>query len=167
MFKKIVVAVDGTDLGDLAFQEALALAQANQSSLMLVHVMSPMNEAYPDPIFAAPGATGVYVGLHEEVMKVYTEQWEAFEQRGLDLLRNLTDMATAAGIPTEFTQALGDPGKAICNLAFEWDADLIVLGRRGLKGLSELFLGSVSNYVLHHAHCSVLTIQGAKGKAAE
>ncbi|AFY59395.1 MULTISPECIES: universal stress protein [Cyanophyceae] len=167
MFKKIVVAVDGTDLGDLAFQEALAMAQANQSNLMLVHVMSPMNEAYPDPIFAAPGATGVYVGLHEEVMKVYTEQWEAFEQRGLDLLKNLTEMATAAGVPTEFTQALGDPGKAICNLAFEWDADLIVLGRRGLKGLSELFLGSVSNYVLHHAHCSVLTIQGAKAKAAE
>ncbi len=39
-------------------------------------------------------------------------------------------------------------------------ADLIVVGRRGRSGLSELILGSASNYVLHHAPCSVLTLQG-------
>ncbi len=38
-------------------------------------------------------------------------------------------------------------------------ADVIVMGRRGHSGLSELILGSVSNYVLHHAPCSVLIVQ--------
>lgn len=165
MFQRILAAVDGTDLGEQVFKEALSLAKANQSTLMLIHVLSPMNESYPDPIFTSPVATGVYMGLHEEVMKVYTEQWESFEQRGLDMLRNLTQLSMDQGVATEFTQALGDPGRAICNLAKDWPSDLIVIGRRGLKGLSELFLGSVSNYVLHHAHCSVLTIQGIDTKA--
>jgi nucleotide-binding universal stress UspA family protein len=41
-----------------------------------------------------------------------------------------------------------------------WHADLIVMGRRGVSGMHELFLGSVSNYVTHHAPCSVLVVQG-------
>ncbi|MEO0350033.1 MAG: universal stress protein, partial [Cyanobacteria bacterium P01_A01_bin.15] len=42
----------------------------------------------------------------------------------------------------------------------QWNADLIMMGRRGRSGFSELLLGSVSNYVMHHAPCSVLTVQG-------
>lgn len=49
----------------------------------------------------------------------------------------------------------------ICDVARSWKADLIVLGRRGYSGVKELFLGSVSNYVLHHTPCSILTVQGA------
>ncbi|CCQ49032.1 hypothetical protein CWATWH8502_2292 [Crocosphaera watsonii WH 8502] len=37
--------------------------------------------------------------------------------------------------------------------------DVIVMGHRGISGLQEFFLGSVSNYVLHHAPCSVLIVQ--------
>jgi nucleotide-binding universal stress UspA family protein len=44
-------------------------------------------------------------------------------------------------------------------MAKSWQADLIVLGRRGLKGISEIFLGSVSNYIVHQALCSVLIVQ--------
>ncbi|MGF1673753.1 MAG: universal stress protein, partial [Rivularia sp. (in: cyanobacteria)] len=51
------------------------------------------------------------------------------------------------------------PGYMICNVARSREVDLIVVGRHGRTGLSEFFLGSVSNYVLHHAPCSVLTIQ--------
>ncbi|PSB56557.1 universal stress protein [Chamaesiphon polymorphus] len=40
--------------------------------------------------------------------------------------------ATAAGISTEFTQHIGDPGKMICEVAKTWNANLIVIGRRGL-----------------------------------
>ncbi|MGF1516635.1 MAG: universal stress protein, partial [Nodosilinea sp.] len=50
------------------------------------------------------------------------------------------------------------PGRVICTLAKTWAADLIVVGSHRRKGLSELFLGSVSNYVMHHAPCSVLVV---------
>lgn len=63
------------------------------------------------------------------------------------------------GINAEFKILFGDPSRVICEIAQAWNADLIIIGRRGRTGLSELFLGSVSNYVLHHAPCSVLTVQ--------
>jgi nucleotide-binding universal stress UspA family protein len=55
---------------------------------------------------------------------------------------------------------VGDPGKAICTLAQDWSADLIVIGRRGMHGLGELLLGSVSSYVMHRSPCAVLVVQG-------
>ena len=64
------------------------------------------------------------------------------------------------GIPTESKCEVGHPGSLIRDLAMNWSADLIVMGRRGLSGLQEVFLGSVSNYILHHAPCSVLIVHG-------
>lgn len=158
MFKKILAALDLSDTHDRIFAEAIALATANSAQLMLVHVLSPFDEGYPGPIF--PGADGVYPIMHQEAIDRYVQDLRMVEQQGLDLLRSLCHQSTTAGIPTEFSQNIGNPGRVICDLARNWDADLVVLGRRGRVGLSELFLGSVSNYVMHHAPCSVLTIQG-------
>ena len=60
----------------------------------------------------------------------------------------------------EFDCRLGNPGSVICDAAREWGADLIVVGRRGYKGLTEVLLGSVSSHVVRNAHCSVLIVQG-------
>ena len=64
------------------------------------------------------------------------------------------------GISTESKCEVGHPGALIRDLAKDWNADLIVMGRRGLSSLQEVFLGSVSNYILHHAPCSVLVVHG-------
>ncbi|MEM9908892.1 MAG: universal stress protein, partial [Cyanobacteria bacterium P01_D01_bin.44] len=53
----------------------------------------------------------------------------------------------------------GTPEHLICDLAHSWNADVIVLGSRGHRGLRELFLGSISNYVTHHAPCSVWVVR--------
>ncbi|MFM8293491.1 MAG: universal stress protein, partial [Microcystaceae cyanobacterium] len=74
-------------------------------------------------------------------------------------LQQQSETAIAAGIPTETQIQIGEPGRYVRDLAKEWQADLIIIGRRGLRGFQELFLGSVSNYVLHHAPCSVLVVQ--------
>jgi nucleotide-binding universal stress UspA family protein len=71
------------------------------------------------------------------------------------MLQSFSAQANTSGINTEFTQNTGSPGRKICELATVWNADLIIIGRRGRSGLAEFFLGSVSNYVLHHAPCSV------------
>jgi nucleotide-binding universal stress UspA family protein len=61
---------------------------------------------------------------------------------------------------------MGDPGQTICKVAETWGADLILMGRNRKSGISEMFLGSTSNYVLHHAPCSVLAVQSASKTAA-
>jgi nucleotide-binding universal stress UspA family protein len=149
MFEKILVAIDGTESSQIIFEQALELAVANQSALMLLRVLEPFDDSYIGTAHA---------GLAYSTFKVHMEQLKAREQIGVDLLRLLEEQGTARGISTEFTQSVGDPGKLICGLAETWNADLIMVGRRGLSGMSEFFLGSVSNYVLHHAYCDVLIL---------
>ncbi|MDX2100655.1 MAG: universal stress protein [Leptolyngbyaceae cyanobacterium bins.59] len=157
MFHRILAAIDDSELGDFVFQAALDLAKTHQSRLLLVHVLTPFND-YPSPMF--PMADGVYPRLYASAIESRMTQWEALEKHSLNLLGLRRDKAIVAGVETEYLQSLGDAGRVICETAASWRADVIVLGRRGRVGLSELLLGSVSNYVLHHAACSVLTIQG-------
>ncbi|WP_019505589.1 universal stress protein [Pleurocapsa sp. PCC 7319] len=82
-----------------------------------------------------------------------------FKQRGLEALRSLVQEATTAGVNTEFTQDFGNPGRTICDFAQTWSVETILVGSRGLTGAKEMFLGSVSNYVTHHAPCSVLIVR--------
>jgi nucleotide-binding universal stress UspA family protein len=160
MFQKILVAVDKSDNSRKAFNEAIALAKATNASVMLLHVLSPQSDDYPDlPLLT--GFEGYYSNHYEAALERQMKELQEFEERGLEFLRSLADQAKFDGITVEFSQNSGDPGRTICALARSWQADAIVIGRRGHSGLTELFLGSVSNYVLHHAQCSVLTIQGA------
>ena len=164
MFHKILVAMD-CDSSQQVFDSALILGKAMNSQLMLLHVLTPVEES-------SPRIAGAFSGLEmypdiapevsEEMLMNYRKQWDEFETQCLEMLRSRTAQATNAGVSAEFTQNVGNPGKTICAIARTWGADLIVLGRRGLSGLSEFLLGSVSNYVLHHAPCSVLTVQTVK-----
>jgi nucleotide-binding universal stress UspA family protein len=154
MFQKILVAVDNSGAGEYVFRKALEVAKATGASLMLLHVLSSDEEGYP----AVPGYD-FGLGAQDDVMKLYLQQWHEFREQGLELLRARIYEAVAAGVTAESHQMPGDAGKAICEEARVWGADLIVIGRRGRSGLSEFLLGSASNYVLHHAPCSVLTVQ--------
>lgn len=157
MFHKILVAIDGSEQGQMVFDQALDLATATAASLMLLHVLS--SEEKNSPQFPMVGLE-YYPTIANELTEMYQKQWAEYEGQGLKMLRSYAERATAAGVTAEFTQNLGSPGRTICEVARTWEADLIVMGRRGHAGFSELLLGSVSNYVLHHAPCSVLTTQG-------
>ncbi|RUT04374.1 universal stress protein [Dulcicalothrix desertica PCC 7102] len=156
MFNKILVAVDTHDTCQPVVDKALLLAQLTASNLMLVNVISPFDEQYP-PIYAYPNTA--VPALYGEVVKEYIQQSENIKQDKIKFLRQLCQQAIDLGIDAEFKILFGDPSRVICEIAQTWNADLIIIGRRGRTGLSEFFLGSVSNYVLHHAPCSVLTVQ--------
>lgn len=155
MINKILVAVERADARhNLVFDSALSLAKTTGASLMLLHVLAENEANYPIlPTYA------YYPVLDDRDYEIYQNKLAEYKQLGLDFLQYLTEKATEAGIATEYTQLTGNPGRIICELANTWKADLILVGSRGLKGLKEMFLGSVSNYVTHHAPCSVLIIR--------
>ncbi len=165
MFTKILVSIDDSNMTQHVFDRAVSLAKATGGSLMLLHVINPLDEPYVDSLFMQP--TILYSELHQETQKKNLNDWEKFKQDKENWLRSLCESATSSGVKTEFTLNLGDASNRICDMARAWDADVIVIGRRGHRGLSELFLGSVSNYVMHHAPCSVLTVQGALNSTSE
>jgi nucleotide-binding universal stress UspA family protein len=156
MLYKILVAVDDSFMNRAVFEEALDLSRQTGASLMLVHVMTPEERNQPElPRSYVPY---YYPIITDELLQQYQAEWEAAESRGLELLRSLAQEAT--GVAVEFTQNIGNPGRVICDVAKDWGASLIVMGRRGRRGLTELFMGSVSHYVIHHASCSVFVVQG-------
>ncbi len=165
MFTKILVSIDDSDATQHVFGEAVSLAKATGGSLMLLHVINPLDEPSLDPLFMQ--TTVLYTELHKETQKKNLSDWEKFKQDKENWLRSLCESATSSGVKAEFTLNLGDASNRICDMARAWDASVIVIGRRGHRGLSELFLGSVSNYVMHHAPCSVLTVQGPLNSTSE
>ena len=138
-FKKILVAVDDSSATATVFAKALELAQRDAAQLMIGHSID------------LASSSQVTVNLVD--LEIQTEQAQG-------LLRFYYQKAKKQGVRAEFSYHTGDPGTNICDLASNWGADLIVLGRRGLKGFVELLAGSVSNHVVHHAPCSVLVVQG-------
>lgn len=156
MYNKVLVAIDSSASSQQVFDAAVSLAKANNANLMLLHVLSEDEVGSPTPILPS---LEYYPSLNDKNWELYQEQRQACAKHGLELLRSHQEQAIAAGVSTEVTQLGGSPGRVICELARNWGADLIMTGRRGRRGLSELFLGSVSNYVLHHAPCSVLIVQ--------
>ncbi len=158
LFSKILVAIDRSPASERVFTKALALAKVSQSTLILLSAIEiDYAASYLNPPIY-PG--GESITISEAAMKLYLERQESERAEGLVFLQDLVARAKAVDIIAEISQQLGEPGRSICDVAKTRSVDLIIVGRRGHRGLNELFLGSVSNYVLHHAPCSVLTIQG-------
>lgn len=155
--EKILVALDHSDSSNLIFEEALALAKALNAQMMLVHVVSAEESISPRMM-----PTGSILGGYSEIASVSFEQfrqdWQAYIDRGSQMLQARIEQASEAGVAAECQQISGGTGIQICESAKTWNADLIVIGRRGYSGLKEFIMGSVSNYVLHHAPCSVMII---------
>ncbi len=156
MMNKILVAIDHSENNKSVFDSAVSLAKATNASLMLLHVLSENESGYPLlPTYS------YYPMVDDRDLEIYRQKLAEHKKLGLDLLQNLTAKATEAGVNTEYSQLIGNPGRTICELADNWEADLVVVGSRGLKGIKEMFLGSVSNYVTHHTPCSILIVRTA------
>jgi len=147
MIKNILVALDDGDTCQSVFNRAIELAQPLHAKLNLVSVLMPERD---DSLTQAPYSDADW--------KTYADRYRDLQTAGFRMLESLTAKAQEAGISAAFTQAVGSPGPAICELARTWSTDLILVGSHGRKGLSEMLLGSVSNYVVHHATCSVMVV---------
>jgi nucleotide-binding universal stress UspA family protein len=140
-FKVIVVGTDGSERSAGAVSEALALATMAGSTLHAVHVVHPAVEAG----------------------HVESKAWQLAidEERG-EVEHSKAQLATKAehqGVSVEYhTPGGSDVADALLNTAEAVNADLIVVGNRGMSGVTRFVLGSIPNKVAHRCHCSVLIV---------
>ena len=145
MFRSIVVGTDGSDTAQKAVDEAVDLAKALGAKLWLVSAYEPVPKAR----------------LREEARQAPADlQWMVNPREEVEsTLSDAADVVRGAGIEVETFAREGDPADAILDVAEERDADLIVVGNKGMTGARRFLLGSVPNKVSHHAPCSVLIVR--------
>ncbi|RKQ33893.1 universal stress protein [Oceanobacillus halophilus] len=144
MTTKILVAYDGSELSKQAIEEAKLQLKITPDAE--VHVVTVVTISGPTTNYTIaksitmemadnmrPIMDRIEKDLKEEGMNVHTEVLVNYNQR--------------------------NPGSKICEYADENEIDLIIVGSRGLGTMSRFFLGSVSNNIVHHAHCKVLIIR--------
>jgi nucleotide-binding universal stress UspA family protein len=141
MFERIVVGTDGSETATAALREAARLAALCSAELHIVSGYQPKS---------ALSVTGAGSGV--EAWMVGSE----FEVEGI--LHDAADVARRERVPVTTHHEAGNPAKALVTIADQVDADLIVVGNRGMKGLKGKVLGSVPNDVAHHASCAVLIL---------
>ncbi len=156
MLSKILVAVDRSAASQRAFSSAVELAKALKANLTLVHALDVFDPASPEhPLIPVDSYS---IKLDKIIQENYMRQWAEFVDQSEAFLKQKQAEAKEQGVVTYYLQPYGRPGPAICSVAATIQADLIVVGSRGRTGLRELMLGSVSNYIMHHAPCSVTVI---------
>ena len=157
-FKRILVAINHSPLTSIVFDRALHIAQQEQARLTILYCLFDV-VGYNSAI-ASGGLYGVYPGFVEPLNnEIIQSEIQSEIQQAEDWLKECCQKATALNISTEYQQQFGEPGATILSVAHQWNADLIILGRHDRSKIAEFFTGSVSNDVVHQAHCSVLVIK--------
>ncbi|MBE7385698.1 MAG: universal stress protein [Leptolyngbya sp. SIO1E4] len=156
MISHILVAIDQSTVNHRAFETALGMAKDLGAELTLVHALDVFDRASPQQPRVL--VNGYSMDLDRLLRESYERQWAEFVDHYESLLKQKQEEARAIDVPANYRQPYGRPGAAICQAAKEVHADLIIAGSHGRKGLSEMILGSVSNYIMHHAPCSVMVI---------
>jgi len=141
MFKKIVVAIDGSDISLKALDIALSEARAWNAELHVIYVVEtsmfssiPMDNTWEI----------IYSLLESEGKEVFQKSKERAAEDGISLITHLRD---------------GHAGNEIVALAEELHADLTVIGSRGKTNIDRLLLGSVSEHVVRNSSCTTMVVR--------
>jgi nucleotide-binding universal stress UspA family protein len=142
MYKRVLLAYDGSESGQKALLDGLDIAQWSHAELLLVAVMPPIT-----PLVPVEGA--VYHAEYEEQMK---EKYKAILADGLGRL-------AASGSSAKGEVLIGESVDQITKAARKVNADLIVVGHKHLGSwAARWWRGSKSPALIEHAHCSVLVV---------
>ena len=157
MFKKILVPVDGSETAWRALNNALEIGKKFESEILVVNVIQPYNNA---ALLAVPldHATIKYKPK-SAVNPSNNSANSELEKVGDKVLELAKEMVGSYPHKVEYDMEVGHPSERIIALSKKVEADAIVLGSRGLSGIAEFFLGSVSSKVSQYATVPVLIVK--------
>jgi len=148
MFTTIVVGTDGSDSASIALQRAAELARAGGGTLHIVHAYQPMS-------LGAVAAGASNMGPSVDVQQINV----GISDHAAVVCNQAADAVEGDGLTFETHSVPGDPTDALISVAESVEADLVVVGNRGMTSMKRFVLGNVPNKISHHAPCSVLIVR--------
>ena len=145
MFGSIVVGTDGSETAGEAVRQATELAKAVGATIHLVSAFEPVGNQR----------------LREERQQAPEDlQWMVNAREDVDsTLEEASEQVKGAGVDVDTSARQGDPADAILDVAEENDADLVLVGNKGMTGARRFLLGSVPNKISHHSPCDVWIVK--------
>ena len=144
MYKRILLAYDGSESGQRALLDCQEIAQLNHAELSLIAVM-PLTTAY----------VGFEGGVYESSIEESERVKKRYDGILVDGLRRLAESGRGA----QGEVVVGESVDAITEYAKKIEADLIVVGHKHLDGwAARWWRGSMSRSLIEYAHCSVLVV---------
>ncbi|APU71248.1 universal stress protein [Companilactobacillus crustorum] len=140
MYKKILVAIDGSQSAYNALNSAIDLAKQFGSELYLVSVVNTANLPMNVGVSYAPGLTK---DLQESAKKDLKKAVDLVKEKGLTYQVQLLD---------------GEPREQLTRFPKENNIDLIVMGKTGTSAFTRVFVGSVTRYVSEHSDINILIV---------
>jgi nucleotide-binding universal stress UspA family protein len=139
MYKKILLATDGSEHSKRAAENAIDIAKCSAGSTIEVVYVVDANRAKSDVI----------------------SNWNSadLQDSRKERMKEVEGKAKEAGVSYEIKVLHGEPGPAIVEYVNKNAIDVVVIGSRGLNGLQEFVLGSVSHKVAKRANCPVLIVK--------
>lgn len=149
MYRRILVAIDGSDTAKLALDHALRLARDQQARVRIVHALESVHF-----LVSMAGGYPFDAGALLDSMR----------EEGKRALQQALDTAHKAGVDAETAiiegaAPLDRTASIIVQDALRWDTDLIVIGTHGRRGFDRVVLGSVAEALVRIAHTPVLLVR--------
>jgi nucleotide-binding universal stress UspA family protein len=138
---RILLAIDDSKFSEAATQAVIAQHQPLGTQVKVLNVVD----------LAIPIPTSFAAGFREESLK-----------HGQEVVRRAEQMLNTAGFTVQTAVEEGDPKSRIIDLAAQWNAELIVVGSHGRKGIDRFLMGSVAEGIARHAPCSVEIVRISK-----
>ena len=153
MYKKILVAFDGSEASKHALDHAVNFAELFGAELLILSVVPRvMMPVFPDEGFgAAPITAAQDMGEYQDKMK------EIYNKSLDEAMKDINDHFPDMKIETKLQE--GRPSSTIVNAAEEYEADIIVIGSRGIGGITGWILGSTSRNVVESCTKPILVVK--------
>lgn len=143
MYKRILIATDGSDKSRLAAEEGLELAKALGAEVLALYVVNEV----------------VIASAVRQLGADKKEVEAKLQRQGEKALDDIKEMGEKLGVKVEPVIRIGAPANVIIDVARTENIDCIVMGSHGESGVSKLLIGSVVQKVLYWATTPVLVVR--------
>jgi nucleotide-binding universal stress UspA family protein len=154
MYKRILVPVDGSETSNKALVAALQLAKDAGGRVRLVHVVEEL----------------AYLSGYEQFGGYSDELFRAMRETGTKVLNDGMAIAQAAGVEADtelFDNLGGRLAEIVADAAKQWNADLIVVGTHGRRGVGRMLLGSGAEQIIRLAPMPVLVVRSGEDSGSK